>query len=100
MLHQKVVRVKITDIDRYGRHVGVIYRYRKNVNEELVKRGAAWVYEDYIRDRKQLAHMRALQTQARARKKASGKVAARCGQVSIANRTVNKMLRRIFKVRR
>ncbi len=69
MLHQKVVRVKITDIDRYGRHVGVIYRYRKNVNEELVKRGAAWVYEDYIRDRKQLAHMRALQTQARARKK-------------------------------
>lgn len=47
----------------------MIYRYRKNVNEELVKRGAAWVYEDYIRDRKQLARMRALQTQARARKK-------------------------------
>ncbi len=69
MIYKKLVRVKITDVDRYGRCVGVIYRYRRNVNEEMVKRGAAWVYEEYIRDKKQLKHMMALQDHARKHKK-------------------------------
>ena len=69
MVHKKLVRVKITDVDRYGRCVGVIYRYRRNMNEEMIKRGAAWVYEEYIRDKKQLKHMLALQEHARKHKK-------------------------------
>ncbi|CAM4281871.1 thermonuclease family protein [Acinetobacter pragensis] len=69
LVYKKLVRVKITDVDRYGRCVGVIYRYRRNVNEEMVKRGAAWVYEEYIRDKKQLQHMKALQEKAKKQKK-------------------------------
>lgn len=65
MVQNKLVRVQITDIDRYGRCVGVIYRLRKNVNETLVKQGGAWVYEEYIRDKKQLAHWLELQNQAK-----------------------------------
>lgn len=69
MVGGKLVRVQITDIDRYGRCVGVIYRYRKNVNEELVRRGAAWVYEDYIKDVKRLKYMKGLQEKAKLQKK-------------------------------
>ena len=69
MVHQKWVRVKITDIDRYGRCVGVIYRYRKSMNEEMVKRGAAWVYEEYIKDKKHLHYMMSLQDKAKKQKK-------------------------------
>lgn len=65
----KLIRVKITDVDRYGRCVGVIYRYGKNINEEMVKRGAAWVYEDYIKDANRLKYMIALQDQAKKQKK-------------------------------
>ncbi|WP_180003725.1 MULTISPECIES: thermonuclease family protein [unclassified Acinetobacter] len=69
MVYKKFVRVKITDVDRYGRCVGVIYRYRKCMNEEMVKRGAAWVYEEYIRDQKHLHYMMNLQSKARKQKK-------------------------------
>lgn len=69
MVYRKLVRVKITDIDRYGRCVGVIYRFRRNMNEELVKRGAAWVYEQYIKDPKQRKHMLLLQDKAKKTKK-------------------------------
>lgn len=69
MVHQKWVRVKITDIDRYGRCVGIIYRYRKSMNEEMVKRGAAWVYEEYIKDKKYLQYMMSLQEKAKKQKK-------------------------------
>lgn len=69
MVYKKIVRVTITDIDRYGRCVGVIHRYRKNMNEEMVKRGAAWVYEEYIKDPKHRKHMLALQANARKKKK-------------------------------
>lgn len=69
MVKDKMVRVKITDIDRYGRCVGVVYRYRKNINEEIVKRGAAWVYEEYIKDKTHLHYMMSLQEKAKKQKK-------------------------------
>lgn len=69
MVQNKLVRVRITDVDRYGRCVGVIYRGRKNVNEELVRQGAAWVYEEYIRDKNQLQHLVKLQDTAKKNKK-------------------------------
>ena len=69
MVYQKIVRIQITDTDRYGRHVGVIYRIYKNVNKELVKHGAAWVYEDYIKDKKHREHWLQLQNKAKKQKK-------------------------------
>ena len=69
MVYRKLVRVKITDVDRYGRCVGVIYRFRRNMNEEMVKRGAAWVYEEYITDPKQRKHLLSLQEKAKKHKK-------------------------------
>lgn len=69
MVYRKFVRVKITDVDRYGRCVGVIYRFRRNINEEMIKRGAAWVYEEYIKDPKQRKHMISLQSKASKNKK-------------------------------
>jgi len=47
----------------------VVYRYRKNINEEIVKRGAAWVYEEYIRDKNHLRYMMELQNKAKKQKK-------------------------------
>ncbi len=44
---------------------GVVYRYRKNINEEIVKRGAAWVYEEYIKDKNHLRYMMELQNKAK-----------------------------------
>lgn len=69
MVQNKIVRVKITDIDRYGRCVGIVYRYRKNINEEIIKRGAAWVYEEYIHDKHHLTYMLQLQNNAKKQKK-------------------------------
>jgi endonuclease YncB( thermonuclease family) len=47
---QQHVRVDVQDIDRYGRTVGRIYAGRVDVNAEMVRRGAAWVYRRYSRD--------------------------------------------------
>ena len=69
MVYRKLVRVEITDIDRYGRCVGVVYRFRRNMNEELVKRGAAWVYEEYVKDPKKRTHLLSLQDKAKKSKK-------------------------------
>ena len=69
LILNKWVRVEITDNDRYGRQVGVVYRRGKNINQELVKRGAAWVYEDYIRDQAVKKHMLSLQATAKAKKR-------------------------------
>ena len=41
----------------------------KIVNEELIKRGAAWVYEEYIRDKKHLSYLMSLQSNAKKNKK-------------------------------
>ena len=48
---------------------GKNYRYRKSMNEEMVKRGAAWVYEEYIKDKKHLHYMMSLQDKAKKQKK-------------------------------
>jgi endonuclease YncB( thermonuclease family) len=47
---QQHVRVDVQDIDRYGRIVGRIYAGRVDVNAEMVRRGAAWVYRRYSHD--------------------------------------------------
>jgi endonuclease YncB( thermonuclease family) len=47
---RKQARVVVQDTDRYGRTVGTVWVDRLNVNAELVRRGAAWVYPQYNRD--------------------------------------------------
>jgi endonuclease YncB( thermonuclease family) len=44
------VRGKVQDTDRYGRTVGRIYAGRVDVNAEMVRREAAWVYRRYSHD--------------------------------------------------
>jgi micrococcal nuclease len=44
----QVVRVDVVDIDRYGRHVGIVHLGDGRIlNHELVKAGLAWWYEEY-----------------------------------------------------
>ncbi|MFC6053737.1 nuclease [Acinetobacter sp. Ac_877] len=69
LVYRRLIRVNITDVDRYGRCVAVVYRRTRNVNEELVKRGAAWVYEEYIKNANKRQHWMALQNQAQKQKK-------------------------------
>ncbi|MCG7360422.1 thermonuclease family protein [Roseomonas sp. ACRSG] len=44
------VRVEVMDTDRYGRTVGQVWVGDLNVNAEMVRRGAAWVYRQFNRD--------------------------------------------------
>ena len=46
----KEVRVMVVDTDRYGRTVGRVYADALDVNAEMVRQGAAWVYRKYSRD--------------------------------------------------
>jgi hypothetical protein len=44
------VRVTVEDTDHYGRTVGRVWAGSLDVNAELIRRGAAWVYRQYNRD--------------------------------------------------
>ncbi len=50
MVFNKVVEVKSTDTDRYGRTVGLVSVDGRSLNEELVKAGMAWVYTQYCKE--------------------------------------------------
>jgi endonuclease YncB( thermonuclease family) len=50
LVHGKTITVKVQDIDRYGRTVGRVYVNEMDVNAEMVKLGAAWVYRKYASD--------------------------------------------------
>jgi endonuclease YncB( thermonuclease family) len=59
------VRLQAEDEDRYGRMVARVYVGELDVNEELVRRGDAWVYRRYAKDERLLA----LEKEARAAKR-------------------------------
>lgn len=65
LVYKKMVRIRVIDKDRYGRHVAEVHRRRRHINEELIKRGAAWVYTDYIKDKTYAAHLNRLQKEAK-----------------------------------
>lgn len=48
-IDNKEIRVEITDTDRYGRKIGKIYYDDKYLNEEIVRAGYAWWYQQYAR---------------------------------------------------
>lgn len=50
MVFGKEVRVVVQDIDQYGRSVGRVFQGSLDVNAEMVRQGAAWVYRQYSRD--------------------------------------------------
>lgn len=49
------VRAVVIDQDRYGRTVARLYKGDSDVNAEMVRQGAAWVYTKYLHDRTLLA---------------------------------------------
>jgi len=57
--------VVIQDTDRYGRTVGRVYVGNVDVNAEMVKQGAAWVYRKYAKDQS----LYALENEAKAAKR-------------------------------
>ncbi|PXV82465.1 thermonuclease family protein [Nitrosomonas eutropha] len=46
----KTATIEVEATDRYKRKVGRVYVNRVNINAEMVKRGAAWVYPQYAND--------------------------------------------------
>jgi len=50
LVFDKQVRVVVVTQDRYGRTVGRIYIDRLDVNAEMIRQGAAWVYCQYNHD--------------------------------------------------
>jgi endonuclease YncB( thermonuclease family) len=47
-VYGEVVRVEITDTDRYGRTVGHLYLGDRHINREMIREGHAWVYRQYV----------------------------------------------------
>ena len=50
MVFGKEVSVVVQGMDRYGRTVGRVYVDELDVNAEMVRIGAAWVYRQYLKD--------------------------------------------------
>jgi micrococcal nuclease len=69
MVFGKEVVVEVIDKDRYGRAVGIVAIAGKSLNEELVRSGYAWVYNQYCKKPDLCERWRLLQEQARADKK-------------------------------
>ena len=46
----KAARIGVVDTDRHGRTVGRVHVDGHDVNAEMVRLGAAWVYRQYSRD--------------------------------------------------
>lgn len=54
-VRDKVIEVEVTDTDRYNRKIGKIYYDNgKYLNEEVVKNGHAWWYQQYAKNDKYL----------------------------------------------
>ncbi len=50
LIFGKEVTAKVQDRDRYGRYVARLYQGEVDVSREMVQQGAAWVYQQYLRD--------------------------------------------------
>lgn len=48
----QIIRAEVSDVDRYGRSVAVISFEGSNINAEMIKRGGAWAYRRYVKDRR------------------------------------------------
>jgi endonuclease YncB( thermonuclease family) len=50
LIFGKIVTINIQDTDRYGRTVGRVFINTLDVNADMIRRGAAWVYRKYAKD--------------------------------------------------
>ena len=50
LIYKKEVRVQVVDIDRYKRHVGVVFLGDRNINQAQVAAGFAWVYRQFVKN--------------------------------------------------
>lgn len=48
--YNKTVTVKVYDVDRYGRTVGVVLSGSTNINQSLIENGLAWQYSRYCKE--------------------------------------------------
>lgn len=46
----KIVDIRVIDVDRYGRSVAIVEQGGFNLNENLVRNGFAWVYNRYCKE--------------------------------------------------
>ncbi len=51
MVYSKEVIIDYSESDQYGRIIGHVLLQGLDANEEMVRRGAAWVYRDYLKDK-------------------------------------------------
>lgn len=51
LVFNQVVKLKISDTDKYGRTIAEVYKGGMNVNKEMVRTGYAWAYDEYMTDR-------------------------------------------------
>ncbi|MEK6482018.1 thermonuclease family protein [Catalinimonas sp. 4WD22] len=65
LIFGKEVKVVQEEVDRYGRTVARVYQEDIDVNAEMVRTGAAWVYRQYANDK----NLYALEEQAKASQK-------------------------------
>lgn len=47
-LERQRVRLDVTDIDKYGRTVSIVWLGSRNINIEMVSEGWAWAYKQYL----------------------------------------------------
>lgn len=51
LVHDRQVEIREQGTDRYGRTLGRVYLSGLDVNTEMVRRGMAWVYVKYAKDK-------------------------------------------------
>lgn len=50
-IFNKTVKVDVKNIDRYGRNIGNVFYDDKNLSVELLKKGLAWHYKKYSKNK-------------------------------------------------
>ena len=69
MVYGKTVDVRVLDVDRYSRYVGLVSLEGADVNDLMVAGGYAWLYTQYCNDQTACAKFKASEDDARRRKK-------------------------------
>lgn len=64
LIFGKTVTLKIKTTDKYGRTVAEVFVGHTNINKEMVKKGMAWAYREYMTDSEYLT----LEAQAKAQR--------------------------------
>lgn len=64
LIFGKTVTLKIKTTDKYGRTVAEVFVGSTNINKEMVRRGMAWAYREYMTDNEYLT----LEAQAKAQR--------------------------------